>query len=390
MTSDYFIELDYCQIPKKNQNVSGDVFLCKRLDEGNRVISVLADGLGSGVEAATLAKLTASMAMQYVSSNIDILRSGEILMDSMPIDRERQISYSTFSIADVSKKGTLRILDHGNSPFFVISDGRLVEFDMNHVQVDRWNDRFFRYCHKNISVGDRVVFISDGISLSGLGRKGYSFGWTEKKVAFFILSAIEKQTDISARQLSQLVTSKALQNDLGQVEDDLTCGVIYFRKPRKLLVVSGPPYDNQKDKEISEEILRFQGKKIVCGGTTSNIISRELKREIKTDLADFDPEVPVHSSMEGVDLITEGMLTMSKVVEFLKKGNSSGKINGATKFTELLLESDSIEFIVGTSINEAHQDPTLPIELDIRRNVIKKIVSILKTKYLKQVNLEYV
>jgi hypothetical protein len=53
------------------------------------------------------------------------------------------------------------------------------------------------------------------------------------------------------------------------------------------------------------------------------------------------------------------------------------------------MNADVIHFLVGTCVNIAHQDPNLPVELEIRRNVIKKIIRILEEKFLKQVKVQY-
>ena len=67
-----------------------------------------------------------------------------------------------------------------------------------------------------------------------------------------------------------------------------------------------------------------------------------------------------------------------------------GSLGTMAGVVEMLLQSDIIEFVVGTRINEAHQNPNLPIELDIRRNVVKKIAALLEHQYLKEVHVDYV
>jgi len=171
--------------------------------------------------------------------------------------------------------------------------------------------------------------------------------------------------------------------------DDTSCCVVYRRTPRNLLICTGPPYDEQKDRYLAEKVRDFQGKRVLCGGTTASIVSRELQRPLTVSLEMTDKELPPVSYMEGIDLVTEGILTLSKVERLLAQGSSEKKHGPAHELVSLLQDSDKITFIVGTRINVAHQDPNLPVELEIRRNVVKKIKDLLEMKYLKDVEIIY-
>ena len=161
--------------------------------------------------------------------------------------------------------------------------------------------------------------------------------------------------------------------------------MIYLRNPRCLLVVTGPPFSEAKDQELAEIVRSFKGRKVICGGTTAQILARELDEEIEMDLDNLDPEIPPPSRMAGIELVTEGTITLSKVAELLesKRKPETARPNAASELVSIMLDSDVINFLVGTRVNNAHQDPNLPVELDIRRNIVKKIASLLEGKYLK-------
>ena len=181
---------------------------------------------------------------------------------------------------------------------------------------------------------------------------------------------------------------RALDNDGEPAGDDITCGIIHLRRPRCLHILTGPPFDRARDREYAN-LARIPGVRIVvCGGTTSNILARELNRAVEMDLSMHDRQVPAPSTMQGVDLVTEGCLTLARVVDYLEAG-ACPRRNAASRLVELLLESDIIHFQVGTAVNEAHQDPALPVELDIRRNVIKRMAALLEQKHLKQTRITY-
>jgi hypothetical protein len=170
----------------------------------------------------------------------------------------------------------------------------------------------------------------------------------------------------------------------------MTAGVIYLRNPRRTLILTGPPFNSERDGEYANMVVNFKGKKVICGGTTSGIIARQLGREVTTDILSPCGDLPPVSDMKGVDLITEGILTLTRVAKYLAEDKIKHLSDAASKLVDLLLNSDIIDFVVGTRINEAHQDPSLPIDLEIRRNIIKKIAGILEEKYLRKVNLMYI
>lgn len=390
MNTGPYIEADFCQLHKDGQNIAGDVFLSRKLQDGNRVVSVLADGLGSGVEACVLASLTARMALEYVTGNIETRRAAEIVMDALPLCPDRKISYSTFTIIDANIHGATRIIEHGNPQFLLVRDGQVIPVERSVLRADRWNGRSLAYSEFEVTFGDRIILFSDGIAQSGMGSSEYPLGWGIEKTSEYILNYIRKHPDVSARTLSQVMTNRARHNDGGRPGDDISCGVIYFRHPRRLLVMTGPPYDESLDRECALLIDRYKGHTVLCGGTTANIVARELDRSVTMDLSDIDKEIPTTSSMEGVDLITEGCLTLGKTAELLESNQMPAHENGATRLVNMLLQSDIIEFLVGTRVNEAHQNPNFPVELDIRRNVVKKIVRLLEEKYLKESRIDYV
>ncbi|MFA8342656.1 MAG: SpoIIE family protein phosphatase [Rhodothermaceae bacterium] len=389
-----FIEVDYSQKFKNKHLVAGDTFLSRKLKEEERTIAVLSDGLGSGIKANVLSTLTATMALNYVNNNFDLHKAAKIIMQTLPVCKVRKISYSTFSIVDINKLGEVTIMEYDNPPYVIIRDGEVLETEKEIIQWTNKNNyqNTLRFSKFTAQKNDRIIMFSDGVTQSGLGPKTYPFGWQQKNVEEFISAMICKFPEISARMLAKSIVDRAYINDRKSAYDDITCSVINIREPRKLVVMTGPPIDKRKDRSLAETIDAFDGKKIICGGTTAKIISRELGREITVNLKDLNPEVPTTSNMPGIDLITEGSITLGKVVELLQNDKRNDKLpaNGATRMLNFLLDSDIIEFVVGTKINDAHQDPNVPVELEIRRNIIKQICELLEKKYLKETKLSFI
>ena len=392
MTGESCIDVDFCRQAKHGQVVAGDVFLSRKIKEEGRIITVLSDGLGSGVKASVLANLTATMALRYTSSFVDVRQSAKTIMDTLPVCEKRKISYSTFTIVDLDEDGKTRVIEHGNPPLILLRGQTPVPIERVSLTLDTWKDRVIHYSEFAAQLGDRIVFFSDGVSQSGLGRVGLPFGWGPERVTDYLRRQVAGESEISSRDLSHKLVAEALLNDGCAAKDDITCGSIYYRCPRRLLVLTGPPFSKERDGELAELVQIFNGRKVICGGTTAGIVSRLLNRPVTMRLTQFDPEIPPPAVMEGIDLVTEGTITLAKVAEILERGNPAEpkRKNPACDLVALMLQSDIVEFMVGTRINEAHQDPSIPVELDLRRNIIRKIALLLETRYLKETCVRFI
>jgi hypothetical protein len=387
-----FIEVDSCQRAKHGQLISGDVFLSQKVKHEDRVVSVLSDGLGSGVKASVLASMTATMALKFTASAMDLRRSAEIIMDTLPICSVRKISYSTFTVVDMTSTGETRIIEHGNPPFLLVRPNGVLNVEKTEVRPQRWQDRVISFSAFDVQREDRIIFFSDGITQAGMGEYRTPLGWGLENVDNFVREKIDRYPHISARELSRLLVAEAEQVDGLSAKDDITCGVVYFRSPRQLLVMTGAPFNRAHDVDLAKMAEKTSGRKVICGGTTANIISRLLDRPIQIDMRQqLNPKVPPSARMEGFDLVTEGTLTLGEVARLLEEGFAPEdmKSNAAVKLASMLLDSDIVKFAVGTRINEAHQDPNIPVELDLRRNIVKRIAVLLESNYMKRVLIQY-
>jgi len=396
---DYFIEVDYSQFFKKNQKIGGDVFLLSRNKSEDQIICTLSDGLGSGVKANVLANLTAHMAQKFAFSTIDIIKSAEIIMNTLPVCKERKISYSTFSILKIHYRNgsPLRasIIEYDNPSFLLLRDGECLEVNKTVHELQRagaFKEEVLYHTEVNLEVGDRILLYTDGVTQAGLGTKPYPLGWRENNVKAFVKNLMKEKPDLSAYELASAITIKAKALDIYKAKDDITCSSIYIRKPRRLLISTGPPINEENDTVLVDKINNFEGMKIISGGTTAMIYSRINKTKIHVNIEDFDNILPPSASVEGIDLVTEGMLTLNNIVQLLEKRTPLTELpsNAAGKFMKLLLSSDQVHFLVGTKINEAHQDSSIPFEIGIRRSIIRRIRTALEDNYLKETTLEFI
>ncbi len=395
MDSKFHIEVNSYQKNYEGERICGDVFITRKIKEENRIITVLSDGMGHGVKANILATLTATMAVNFSEEHKDSRKIAEIIMNTLPVCSERQISYSTFTIIDIDADGEVRILEYDNPQCIILRGTEVFEPEWTciYLNTEKNTGKELLSCSFKPRKEDRIIFCSDGVTQSGMGGNDkYLFGWSRDTLQDYIHGLVKQDRFISAERLASKVVNKAHANDNYQSKDDTTCAVIYMRDPRKLLLCTGPPYEKNKDEEYASIVRDFVGQKILCGATTCDIISREFNAEI-TDSFEFnDPDLPPVSYMEGVDLITEGILTLSKVSEILRAYSNQTKLGKgpADLIVKMILESDEIHMVIGTRINIAHQDPSLPVELEIRRTVVKRIARLLEEKFLKEVSMSYI
>jgi len=393
-TSSYHVEIDFQQKHPKKEIACGDVFNSRLIKKEGRTILVLSDGIGHGIKANVLATLTATMALNYTTSHTKPEIAARIIMRALPKSSDGKENYATFSIIEIESDGHVRIINYDNPPVLIIRNNESFQPREYRIEVrGEENTGKILRCREFIArKEDRMIFVTDGVTQSGLGSSRYPMGWGKVRLEEFVLGQISRQPGISATRLARKIINQAVQNDRFSLIDDTSCGVIYFREPRKLMLITGPPFYKIKDPRFVGQIREFNGKKIICGGTTAEIIARELNLTF-TSMNEFtDATHPPKAELEGFELVTEGLLTISRVEEILEGYSTDTRLGDSPsdEIVRMLLEHDIIHLIVGTRINWAHHDPDLPVDLEIRKVVVKRLINLLEKKFFKEVRADFV
>lgn len=392
MTNNFYIEV-YChQRNYEGERISGDVFLSKRIPEENRVIAILSDGMGHGVKANVLATLTSSLALNFTKEHKEANIIAETVMKALPICSNRKMSYSTFTIVDIEFDGTTQIIEYGNPQCIIFRGEKVYNPEWQCIILSGANaGKEITTCSFKSLKEDRIMFFSDGISQSGTGSVKFPNGWGRDNVVDYVQKLIAGNDSISAKNISTKLVNIGFQNDQFSSKDDISFATVYLRNPRRLILCSGPPVEHVNDQEMAAIVKDFTGKKIICGATTSDILSHQLRIPVVEGQVFDDPVLPPISFMEGIDLVTEGILTLSKVSELLQNYPAQVKRGKgpAEQIVKLLLESDEIHLLIGMRINQAHHVPGLPLELEVRPTVARRIARILEDKFLKDVYLKF-
>lgn len=382
-----FVDIYDESLRKTGEELCGDKVKIFKTDD--KATIVLSDGLGSGVKANILATLTTEIISTMLKAEISLREVIDTVINTLPICKIRKIAYATFTIIEINQKtNDFKVINFDNPPIFLIKNGR-VQFPK--VQTMEILNKKIAVVEGHLDRGDFLAAISDGVLHAGMGIT-LNFGWGWDDIANYIEGLLITHS-ISARNIVHEIMSKTNSLYKGYPSDDATTVGIYVRKRNGLIVFSGPPADKSKDEFCVEKILTFDGRRVVCGGTTGNIIATHLGEVVETLIPTMTKDVPPIGRLSEIDLLTEGIITLSKCIEYLKESNGETTglpfvIDGAVMLAKELLRADYIHFLVGLKVNRYYQNPLLPKNISIRKSVIMELADILLEKH-KEVKIEY-
>lgn len=363
---EFVVEHAVVSIPKVGEELCGDSV--QVVSQEDATIAVLADGLGSGVKASILSTMTTRIAATLFDKGLSLDAVVDTLSSTLPVCKVRNLAYSTFTIAVVEPGRALYLAEFDNPPAILVRDGELVE-------MERWERRIHNYVIKEASVeleeDDFLVIVSDGVVHAGIGGL-VPLGWRWDNVADYVCrNSVQQETAMGlARRLEK--TCRHLYED--EPGDDATILIMRSRQPSSLTMVVGPPEDPVYDAHVAELLRQARGLKVVCGGTTASLIAREWQVPLHVDLDTIEPDEPPLGYMPGVNLTTEGIITVSRTLDLIKSGKSLRSLDGApARLAKMLLGADDIHFIIGRAINPAHQNPSLGGRLALKFQVIEEL-----------------
>ena len=395
-----FVEHAIKQLNKHGEELCGDnIEIVKNSD--NTVI-VLSDGLGSGVKANILSTLTKKIVSTMLSNGLEVEEVVETLINTLPICQSRKIAYSTFTIVQIFDNDEVKLVEFDNPDTFFIHEDCLTPYQSTNSVIAGKNIKISRF---KVSKGDFLIMVSDGLIHAGLGGL-MKLGWSWDKIGNYIQRNIH--TEIDASMLADKLIFIANELYQGKIGDDTSVVVVKIREKRSVCLAFGPPVDKEMDHQMVEMFLNSPGKKIICGGTTANIVARSLNKDIKVICDHDDYSIPPKAKIDGIDLVTEGIITLSKTVEIvdkvkpynIKKENNSMQnlyqiyeqkgtaqqvlesVHEKSEFIpqnpseEIAIElqkADKIKFIVGRAINPAHQNPKFPVQSGLKFKLINEL-----------------
>lgn len=383
---DLFYDIATHSLNKVGEELCGDNVEVFKSDD--RITIVLADGLGSGVKANILATLTTKIAGTMLQNGSTIDETMDTIMQTLPVCQIRKIAYSTLGIIEIDKNNIATVIQYDNPPIFFKRGNQIIPLEHT---VKRFGKKTVKLTRIPLQLGDTLTLVSDGVIHAGVG-KTLNHGWEWEHVASYLEGQMVTTSEVYNKRLID-TCNKLYENNPG---DDTTAVTLKVKLPSVTHLLTGPPQDKSDDAFVVKKFMAQKGKKIVCGGTAANIFARELDEEIKTSFDYIDPNIPPTASINGLDLVTEGVLTLKYVLNLLETMPKRtdevdfNKKDGATLLLKALLEeSTHIVLWVGKAINPAHQNPDFPMDLSIKLNIVGRISNCLK-KFGKEIEIRYI
>ena len=388
--NDLCADIGYKSINHFGEELCGDHVDIVEENENSTVI-VLADGLGSGVKASILSTLTSKIISTMMAEGLPVEECVSTIAATLPVCSVRGVAYSTFTIIHLKNNDTAEIIQYDNPHVIIIRDD--VNYDYPKTEMNIGGKKIFRSLIK-LQENDIFVAMSDGCPHAGIGLM-YNFGWKREEIIDFIETVAP--AGYTAKTISTMLVDECNKLYGFEPGDDATACVVRIRKREPMNMLFGPPSNRDDAERMMSLFFSKEGKHIICGGTTSTIAAKYLGKELRPTLNFEKSDVPPIAEIDGVDLVTEGVITVNKVLEYAKDylganehyEHWSFKRDGASLISRLLFEeATDINFYVGRAINPAHQNPDLPINFSIKMNLVEELSACLR-KMGKRIKVSY-
>lgn len=373
--NDLCAEIGYKSINHYGEELCGDhVDIVENGDDST--IIVLADGLGSGVKASILSTLTSKIISTMMAAGLEIEECVETIAATLPVCSVRGVAYSTFTIIHLLDNESAEIIQYDNPQVIVIRNGK--NYDYPKTEMNIGGKKIFKSTIK-LQEDDLIIAMSDGCPHAGIGM-AYNFGWKREEIVEFM--EVMSVCGYTAKNLSTILVDECNKLYGNKPGDDTTACVVRVRKREPMNLLFGPPFNRDDCNRMMALFFSKEGKHIICGGTTSSIAAKYLNKPLKASLNFEQSDIPPIAEIEGVDLVTEGVITINRVVEYAIDYLGENKYyehwnfkrDGASLISRLLFEeATDINFYVGRAINPAHQNPDLPINFNIKMNLVEQL-----------------
>lgn len=306
------VDVAYKSLNKFTEVLCGDkVEMLKTKDSH---ILILADGMGSGVKANILSTLTSKIMGTMFLNGATLEECVETIVETLPVCQVRQVAYSTFSILQVFHNGDAYLVEFDNPGCIFIRDGKLMEIPENIRLIEGKKINEFRF---QVKKGDALILMSDGTIHAGVGQL-LNFGWTWDSIAEYAVK--QYSLTVSAIRLATAISHACDELYMFRPGDDTTVAAMRIIDSKPVHLMTGPASNKDDDNQMVKAFMTDDNaKRIVCGGTSATIVSRVLNRKLDVSLDYVDPDIPPIAYMDGIELVTEGVLTLNRVLQLLKR-----------------------------------------------------------------------
>lgn len=372
----YFIEYDSFSLAAANEEVCGDTIAITR--EPNRFLAVVSDGIGTGITASVSSILTSQILIRTLLAHVPLQSSAELLIRTLPLHASSKTPYATFSIVDINRlTNVTTITNYGNPPVLLFRKSRYVPLTSFAVAK---NTTPWQQYSLQLESFDTLFLMTDGFP--GSTTDTYlDGGLTLQSLSRHIESQL-LLTNGNATSLKRDLLQWANTPCLGKLYDDASCLILRLNPSRELTLMTGPPSSPSLDKVVVDRFLSSHGRKIICGGTTSEIVSLHTGSIVHILPQTGTSAIPPYGRMDGVDLVTEGLLTLMHVVEYIATCNGlSAHLpkaeNAATAIAKELLKANIITFLLGNAHNTSYSSNVRVSSRTLRHPLVHQLAHLL-------------
>ena len=331
--NDLCADIGYKSINHVGEQLCGDHVDIVEQGDGSTVI-VLADGLGSGVKASILSTLTSKIISTMLAAGLPIEECVSAIAATLPVCSVRGVAYSTFTIIHLRNNETAELIQYDNPQVILIRDEKNFEYPRTEMNIG--GKKIFKSVIK-LQEDDLFIAMSDGCPHAGIGMS-YNFGWKREDIAAFMETICV--AGYTAKTLSTILIDEVNKLYGGKPGDDATACIVRIRKRVPMNLLFGPPSNRDDCDRMMSLFFSKEGKHIICGGTTSSIAAKYLGKPLKATLSFERSDIPPIAEIEGVDLVTEGVITINRVVEYAKD-----YIEANTEYAEWSMKRDGASLI---------------------------------------------
>lgn len=374
------LEFGYKSVNHHGEELCGDhVEVAEQND--NSIVIVLADGLGSGVKASILSTLTSKIISTMLAEGMSIDECVSTIAATLPVCSVRGVAYATFTILHIIENETIEIIQYDNPEVIMLRDGVNYEYPRTETIIE--GKKIYKTT-LHLQEGDVFIAMSDGCPHAGTGNT-YNYGWKRDDIIGFM--EVMNMNGLAAKNLATMLIEECEKLYANEPSDDATACVVKIRKREPINILFGPPLNPEHESSMFSLFFSKEGKHVVCGGTTSKLVAQFLGERMETIMNTEETDIPPMAKIEGVDLVTEGVVTINRVTEYAKDYLGENKLfeewyfkkNGAAQICKVLFEdATDINFYVGKAINPAHQNPNLPINLNIKMSLVEDLSASLR------------
>lgn len=365
---------------KKKEKICGDYYTIITDPDSDSTVMVLSDGLGSGVKANILATLTAEMLSIMIARKVNIRTAVKAVADTLPVCSVRNLAYATFTVM-VAEENEICLLQYDNPDVILLRNGKNVEYCRD---ILMFGEKEIHQSCFQFREGDMLIFMSDGVTNAGMGKTTYA-GWGREEVVEFCEQ--HYRDGMSAQEMSSAIADAGLALNLDETDDDLTVLTVAAMKKNIVNIMVGPPADREDDRSYFETFFQKEGMHVVCGGTTAKLVADYLQTEVVGLPDSGTEEVPDMSEIKGIDLVTEGLLTLEKLVDYYDDFQEDRtyfnqiikKKDGAAElFRVLFAEATEINFFFGNALNDNYT--SLHIDREKKKKMALELIDHLKAE----------